>query len=279
MRPQPGQQVSAANVRDLLAGSGLLGAGDNGEPRVQDAYSIRCVPQVHGATRDALRYAADVVERELNAVTDNPLLFAEDRSFRALSGGNFHGQPLALAYDLAAIAIAEVGSIAERRLYRMLESNLSYGLPPNLTGGEPGINTGYMIIQYTAAALVAENRILSHPASVDSIPTSGDQEDHVSMGLSAATKARSVLANVEVILGMECLAACQGISLIGRRLGSIPPLGRGTASAFRSLRDAGIPELGEDRYLKPEIDRAVLLIREGTLLRSVEQQSGFSIRI
>ena len=269
LRPQPGQQVSAANVRDLVEGSGLLGSHPSADPRVQDAYSLRCVPQVHGASRDALRYLAETLDREINAVTDNPLLIPEGDRYRALSGGNFHGQPLALALDLAGLALAELGSISERRLYRLLTSHLSYGLPENLTGGDPGLNTGYMIVQYTAAALVAENKILCRPASCDSIPCSGDQEDHVSLGFHAGVKAETILQNVERVLALECLGACQGIALAIRRLGREARPGRGTGAAHAALRESGIAPLGEDRYLKPEIDASVTAIRCGALLDRV----------
>ncbi|MBD3162935.1 MAG: histidine ammonia-lyase [Candidatus Eisenbacteria bacterium] len=277
LRPQPGQQVSAANVRDLVEGSGLLGNHPSADPRVQDAYSLRCVPQVHGASRDALRFLAEVVDQELNAVTDNPLLIPEGDHYCALSGGNFHGQPLAFALDLAGLALAELGSISERRLFRLLTSHLSYGLPENLTGGDPGLNTGYMIVQYTAAALVAENKILCRPASCDSIPSSGDQEDHVSLGVHAGRKAESILRNVEQVLGMECLGACQGIDLAVRRLGRAARPGRGTAAAHRALRESGIEPLGEDRYLKPEIDASIDAVRSGALLRCVSVE-GIELR-
>lgn len=278
LRPHPGQQASAANVRDLIEGSRLLGIHRAGPPRVQDAYSLRCVPQVHGASRDAISFLEDTAFRELNAVTDNPLVFPEGEGYRALSGGNFHGQPLALAMDFAGLALAEIGSIAERRVFRILESNLSYGLPPNLTGGEPGVNTGYMLVQYTAAALVSENKTLVHPSAADSIPTSGDQEDHVSMGMHAGAKARRIAENVERILGIECLCACQGISLIARNWGGDPPTGRGTGAAYRAFRDAGILELGEDRYLQPEIQRSFELVRSGELLRRIQETTQVSLR-
>lgn len=270
LRPQPGQQISAANVRRMTEGSGFLGWRGEAPPRVQDAYSLRCVPQVHGASRDAIAYLQAAVERELNAVTDNPLILPEDGGFRAVSGGNFHGQPLALPLDLAAIALAEIGNISERRLFRMLESNLSYGLPPNLTGAEPGLHTGLMIVQYTAAALAAENKLLCHPASVDSIPTSGGQEDHVSLGLHSGWKAGRVAENVVTILSLECLSAAQGIDLARRRVGETAPLGRGTEAVHRAIRGAGISVLGEDRYLKPDIDRARALVSDRLLLRAVE---------
>lgn len=239
-------------------------------PRVQDAYSLRCAPQVHGATRDALAFAAATVDRELNAVTDNPLLFSTGTSVRALSGGNFHGQPLALAADLAGIALAEIGSIAERRLYRLLNSELSYGLPSNLTGGEPGINTGLMITQYTAAALVSENKTLAHPASVDSIPTSGDQEDHVSMGLWAARKARRILENTSRVLALEILAAVQGLDLQESVLGRSRRLGSGLARARAAVRQGGVPPLEEDRFLPRDLEAIQRLVDSGAIVAAAE---------
>lgn len=306
VRGHPGQEASARHMRSLLHGGEPTGerlrleylerkiAGELARqqaklraesidpaallrlrlatehlPRVQDAYSIRCVPQVHGASRDALAHVGAVVERELNAVTDNPLLFGEGDGFRALSGGNFHGQPLALAADYAALALAEIGSISERRLFRLLDSELSYGLPSNLTGGEPGINTGLMLIQYTAAALVSENKTLCHPASSDSIPTSGDQEDHVSMGAWACRKARTVLENTRDILALELLGAAQGVDLQEQLLGRSRKLGRGVRAAHQAVRSAGVEPLKEDRYLEDDIRRMSALVRSPEILQRV----------
>jgi histidine ammonia-lyase len=204
VRPHPGQAVVAANVRQLLVDSEILESHRNCG-KVQDPYCLRCVPQVHGASRDALAYAATVLEAEINSVTDNPLVFPEGD---ILSCGNFHGQPLALALDFAAIALAELGSIAERRIYLLLEGH--DGLP-KLLMKETGLNSGFMIPQYTAAALVSENKILCHPASVDSIPTSLGQEDHVSMGSISALKLLDVFTNVECVLAIECLTAAQAL--------------------------------------------------------------------
>lgn len=311
VRGHPGQEATARNIRRLLDGGETPGealrleylrkkvesevaqsitrvreAGLSPEalgayrvatehiPRVQDAYSLRCVPQVHGASRDALEHVSEVVGRELNAVTDNPLLFPEGDRFVAISGGNFHGQPLALAADYATLALAELGSISERRLFRLLNSNLSYGLPPNLTGGEPGINTGLMISQYTAAALVTESKTLAHPACVDSIPTSGDQEDHVSMGLWASRKARQVLANSRRVLAIEILAAAQGVDLMEDTLGRSRLLGRGARAAYRFLRDSGIDPLAEDRYLETDLDSVDAILRGDEFVSAVEQALG-----
>ncbi len=310
VRPHPGQETSARNFRRLFAGGEATGedlrleylrrkvseeverisdqaraAGiDPGSllryrvasehlPRVQDAYSLRCAPQVHGASRDALDHVVSVVDRELNAVTDNPLIFREGDGYRPLSGGNFHGQPLALAADYACMALAEMGSISERRLYRLLNSDLSYGLPPNLTGGEPGINTGLMIAQYTAAALVSESKTLSHPAVVDSIPSSGDQEDHVSMGLWAVRKARKVLQNSRRVLSLELLAAVQGLDLQERVLGR-PRLLSPALTAARGAVRQRIAALREDRYLPPDLESVHEILRQDVLLAAVEECLG-----
>lgn len=308
VRGHPGQEVVARNVRILLEGAEPTGEGLRAEylrnkvraeiaqraaraaeaglpldaletyrvateqvPRVQDAYSLRCVPQVHGASRDALAHVSQVVDRELNAVTDNPLIFPGGGGYEPLSGGNFHGQPLALAADYAAIALAELGSIAERRLFRLLDANLSYGLPPNLTGGQVGINTGLMIAQYTAAAFVTESKTLAHPASVDTIPTSGGQEDHVSMGLWAARKARQVLANSRTVVAIELLAATQGIDLQERTLGRRRQLGVGTRRAYDYLRAHGVAPLEDDRYLESDLLRMQEIVATKGLVADVDR--------
>ncbi|MEK7861364.1 MAG: histidine ammonia-lyase, partial [Chloroflexota bacterium] len=211
-RPHPGQRVVAANLRGLVAGSPILESHRTGDPRVQDPYSIRCMPQVHGATRDALAYVRRVLEIEINSVTDNPLVLTE--SGRIVSGGNFHGQPVAVALDLATIAVAQLGDIAEARIDRLTNGHTS-GLPPFLTS-KPGINSGFMAAQYTAAALVAEDRLRAMPASLQSIPTSAGMEDHVSMGVHAAHKLAAVVRNVRDILAIEALCAAQGLDLLGR---------------------------------------------------------------
>lgn len=205
--------------------------------RVQDAYSLRCVPQVHGACKDAFGYVKQIVEREILAVTDNPVIFekAKGEGYTVISGGNFHGEPLALALDFLSIALAEIGSISERRTFRLLSPSLSFGLPRNLTGANAGLNSGYMLLQYTGAHLVSENKVLAHPASVDSVPTSDNQEDHVSMGMTAARKARQILSNVQNLIAIELLCAVQGIHLSARDA-SVSlrtfPLGHGTSKVF-----------------------------------------------
>ncbi|MEW5784916.1 MAG: histidine ammonia-lyase [Bacillota bacterium] len=260
VRPHRGHLRTAENMRRLLEESALIGS-DGG--KVQDAYSLRCIPQVHGATADALEYVQSILDVEINAVTDNPLLFAEEN--RVLSGGNFHGQPLAQAMDFLAIAVAELGSISERRVERLINPALSGGLPPFLINGG-GLNSGLMIAQYTAASLVSENKVLCHPASVDSIPSSANQEDHVSMGATAARKARQVVENVGRVIGIELLTACQAIGFRDPA-----KLGRGTSVAYRLLRkEVGFVE--QDRVLYPLINAAVALVRDGRLVEAVEKE-------
>ncbi|MBI3998648.1 MAG: histidine ammonia-lyase [Armatimonadetes bacterium] len=260
-RPHPGQQASAANIRRMIAGSALV---DSDPTRVQDAYSLRCMPQVHGATRDAAGYAARVVEVEINAATDNPLLFPEEDL--VLSGGNFHGQPVALALDFLAAALAGLGTMTERRIERLVNPALS-GLPAFLSP-HGGLHSGLMLAQYTAAALASENKILAHPASADSIPTSANQEDHVSMGAVAARKAAQIVAHVEQILGIELLCAAQALEFRGSAT-----MGRGTAAAYAAVRE-GVPPLDDDRVLAPDLEAAAALVRSGAIVRAVEQAVG-----
>jgi histidine ammonia-lyase len=222
-RPHPGQRQVAANLLKLLEGSEIMESHKNCG-KVQDPYSLRCMPQVHGATRDAIAWVRSVLEREVTSATDNPLVFlaeddAVDETGRnrfagadVISGGNFHGQPIAIALDLLAIAIAELASISERRIEQLVNPALSSGLPPFLAP-EPGLNSGFMIVQVTAAALISENKVLCHPAVVDSIPSSANREDHVSMGMTSANKAAQVVANVRRVLGLELMCACQGIDM------------------------------------------------------------------
>lgn len=250
VRPHPGGAEVAARLRQLLRGSQLT--TEPGERRVQDAYTLRCLPQVHGASRDAVTHVAEVLQREINAATDNPLLFPEEGE--VISGGNFHGQPVALAMDYLGIALSELGNIAERRIERLVNPQLS-GLPAFLSP-RGGLNSGMMLLQYTAAALVSENKILASPASVDSIPSSANQEDHVSMGTIAARKAREIAENVLHILAIEYLAACQAIDFLGPE--RLSPAGE---KAYRLLRQY-VPRLEEDRYLAPDIEKAATLIRD-----------------
>lgn len=261
IRPHHGQQVVAANIRKLLEGSEIL-ASHRDCGKVQDPYSLRCVPQVHGASRDALAFARHSIEVELNSVTDNPLVFEEGD---ILSGGNFHGQPLALAMDFAAIALAELGSISERRTYLLLEGH--DGLP-KLLMQDTGVNSGFMIPQYTAAALVSENKILCHPASVDSIPTSLGQEDHVSMGSISAFKLLSVLRNVERILAVELLTSAQALDF---RHAFSP--GNGVSLAHKALRTE-IRHAVQDYEVKSDLDQCAEALRSGALLKVVEDELG-----
>jgi histidine ammonia-lyase len=261
IRPHAGQQAVAANVRDLLLESEILDSHrDCG--RVQDPYCLRCVPQVHGASRDALDYATGVVETELNSVTDNPLVFDNGD---ILSGGNFHGQPLALALDFAAIALAELASISERRTYLLLEGH--DGLP-KLLMEDTGVNSGFMIPQYTAAALVSENKVLCHPASVDSIPTSLGQEDHVSMGSISALKLLTVLHNVERVLAVEFLTAAQALDF---RAPLAP--GRGVRVAHELLRDR-IGHAEQDYEVRNDLDTCAAILRQGVLAEVVQDAIG-----
>ncbi len=262
LRPHPGQLASAENIRRLLAGSEIVASHrDDFVHAVQDAYSLRCAPQVHGAARDVLESADAVFRRELGSVVDNPIVFPE--AAEVVSGGNFHGQPLAFQLDFMAIAVTELASISERRTDRILDPERSSGLPPFLAE-RPGLNSGYMLAQYTAAALVAENRVLSHPASVESIPTSGSQEDHVSMGWGAGRKAWEALSNTARVIAVELLCASQGTE--HRR-----PLrpGAGTAAVLEAVREL-VPPLEGDRALSAEIEAVARLIEDGTLVAAAE---------
>ena len=253
-RPHPGQQASARNLKRLLEGSAIRESHrDCG--RVQDAYSLRCIPQVHGAVRDALEYVTHVVAIEINAATDNPMVFADTGEL--LSGGNFHGEPVAIAADVLAIALAELGGISERRTERLVNPALS-GLPAFLTD-EGGLRSGFMIAHVTAAALASENKSLAHPASVDSIPTSANKEDHVSMGVTAARMAQRVAANTRRILAVEALAACQALDFL-RPLETSAPL---RAAHGRLRRD--VPRYDRDRVMAPEIEAAALLVMTAAL--------------
>jgi histidine ammonia-lyase len=271
-RPHPGQVAVAAQLRTLLRGSGLQAYHHGDRHKIQDPYSLRCVPQVHGAVRDALGYLRGVLDVELNAATDNPLVFPGAAAAATdavgtggglvISGGNFHGEPIALALDFAKLAIAELGSISERRAAQLLDPACNGGLPPFLARAT-GVESGMMIYQYTAAALVSENKVLVHPATADSIPTSANQEDHVSMGSIAALHARDVLANVERILAIELLCAAQALDLRLQALDGIQP-GVGVAEALRLVR-ARIAHLDADREPGPDLAAAVAMVRGSEL--------------
>jgi histidine ammonia-lyase len=267
LRGQPGQIDVAQYYRALLAGSAIRNSHLHGDDRVQDPYCLRCQPQVVGACLDQLRHAARVLLIEANAVTDNPLVFAEDQAM--LSGGNFHAEPVALAADGMALAIAEVGAIAERRIAMLIDSSVSR-LPPFLTE-DAGLNSGFMIAHVTAAALASENKSLAHPASVDSLPTSANQEDHVSMATFAARRLQAMVDNTAHILGIELLAAAQGIDFL-RPLHSSPVL-----EQVHALLRQQVPKMQQDRYLAPDIAHATVLVRDGSLARLLQQIAGLPL--
>ena len=266
LRPHPGQQASASNLRAVLAESPIVASHRLDDDRVQDAYSIRCTPQVHGAARDTLNFVMQVTERELASAIDNPMVLPDGR---VESCGNFHGAPVALAADYLAIAAAEVGAIAERRVDRLLDRNRSHGLPAFLAD-DPGVDSGLMIGQYTAAALCAENRRLAAPASVDSLPTSAMQEDHVSMGWGAARKLRQTIANLRRILAIEWVAASRGIELRA----PLQPA-EATAAAVSLLR-MQVPGPGPDRWLSPELAAAEQMLADRQLVAAVEDGDGIT---
>jgi histidine ammonia-lyase len=262
-RPHAGQIVSARNLRTLLAGSELRKSHEACD-RVQDSYSLRCMPQVHGAVRDALGFVRQVIETEINSATDNPMVFADGGD--VISGGNFHGQPVALASDFLTIALAELGAISERRVERLVNPDLS-GLPAFLVK-EGGVNSGFMILQVTAAALASENKTYSHPASVDSIPTSANQEDHVSMGVTAARKTKEVAGNLVHILSIELLAAAQALEF-RRPLKTSPAL-----EALHTRLREDVAPYEHDRVHYPDIEAARAIVESGELVRVVVQALG-----
>ena len=258
IRLHKGQGISAQNFRHFTKGSSIIDAYKNSinnkkselGVRIQDAYTLRCFPQVHGAVRDTFDHCWKVVENEINSVTDNPLIFPKEEE--VLSGGNFHGEPIALVMDFLAIALTDLGNISERRTFRLLDSSLNNGLPGCLSGGEVGLNSGLMIVQYTAASLCNENKTLSHPASVDSIPTGSNTEDHVSFGTNAANKCRQVIFNLENILAIEMLCAAQGLDFRIEDKTKKAQMGIGTQAAFDLIR-RHIKKLNEDRVLSGDI--------------------------
>jgi len=260
VRPHWGQLETAKMLRTYLEGSGNVTR--QGEIRVQDRYSLRCTPQVHGASWDAIRYVQDRVETEMNAVTDNPIIFSD--TMEGISGGNFHGQPMALSFDFLGIALSELANISERRIESLVNPSIS-GLPAFLVRNG-GLNSGFMIVQYSAAALVSENKVLAHPASVDSIPSSGNQEDHVSMGTIAARKAQEILNNVRRVIAMEMMCACQAIDLQE----GADKLGKGTKAAYDAIRRV-CDMLEEDRPLYEDINRCESLLCHGAMLEAVRE--------
>ncbi|MEU3876889.1 MULTISPECIES: histidine ammonia-lyase [Streptomyces] len=265
IRPHPGQSASAANMLRVLDGSGLTGHHQDEAPRVQDAYSVRCAPQVAGAGRDTLAHARLVADRELAAAVDNPVVLPDGR---VESNGNFHGAPVAYVLDFLAIAAADLASIAERRTDRLLDKNRSHGLPAFLAG-DAGVDSGLMIAQYTQAALVSELKRLAVPASVDSIPSSAMQEDHVSMGWSAARKLRTAIDALTKVVAVELVAATRAVELRG--LSAAAPAARAVVQAARA---AGVEGPGEDRFLAPDLAAAEAFVRSGALVASVEPVTG-----
>jgi histidine ammonia-lyase len=264
LRPHPGQAASAANLLTLLAGSGVVASHRRGDTRVQDAYSLRCAPQVLGAGRDTLEHAGAVLERELRSAIDNPVVLPDGR---VSSCGNFHGAPVGYVADFLAIALADAASMSERRIDRHLDPARSHGLPPFLAA-EPGVDSGLMLAQYTAAALVADCRRLAVPASVDSIPTSAMQEDHVSMGWAAGRKLRAVVDNFATVVGIEILTAARAVEL--RAPHQPAPA---TQAVLAGVRHS-IPGVGPDRYVAPEIDHAADLVRSGKIVEWAESATG-----
>jgi len=258
IRSHQGQIITAENILNLVEDSTLVTS--QGEIRVQDAYTLRCVPQIHGASKDAIRYIQGVIETEINSVTDNPIVTEEGD---VISGGNFHGQPIALSSDFLGIAVAEMANISERRLERLINYQLN-DLPPFLVK-HGGLNSGFMITQYAAAALVSENKILAHPASVDSIPSSANQEDHVSMGTIAARKARDIIKNTQRVLATELLAACQAIDF---REGFT--LGKGTKECYEAVRKVA-NFIDKDVVMYKELDKVLEIIVDNTILDKVEK--------
>jgi histidine ammonia-lyase len=263
LRPHPGQAVAAENMDRITRNSEIISSHRDCK-RVQDAYTLRCSPQVHGASRDAIAYARQVLQTEMNASTGNPLIYPESGDF--LLGGNFHGQPVALALDFMCMAVAELANISERRIERLVNPKLS-GLPAFLVK-DGGLNSGFMIAQYVAAALVSENKVMSHPAVVDSIPTSANKEDHVSMGTISARKCREVVHNAENVVAIELLCAAQALDLFT----NMQP-GAGTQAAYDVIRRV-VPHLENDRILSEDVKRIVNLMRRGEILAAVESQVG-----
>jgi histidine ammonia-lyase len=264
VRPHPGQQVVAANMRQLMSGSAIRESHRTGDDRVQDAYSLRCIPQIHGASRDAIDYVRRVLEIEINSATDNPLIFPETGDH--IEGGNFHGQPLALALDFLAIAASELANVSERRTERLVNGMLSR-LPRFLTTNG-GLNSGYMIAQYTAASIVSENKVLAHPASVDSIPTSASQEDHNSMGSIAAQKGLKVVRNAESVLAVEYLCAAQGLDF------HAPLQSSEALQRVHGLLRERVPHLDHDRVIYNDLEEATRFIREGRVVEVVGGELG-----
>jgi histidine ammonia-lyase len=263
IRPHPGQADAADNMERLVQNSEIITSHEDCS-RIQDAYTLRCSPQVHGATKDAVNYCRKIIETEMNSSTNNPIIYAENQDF--LLGGNFHGQPVALALDFLSMAVSELANISERRIERLVNPMLS-GLPAFLVS-DGGLNSGFMIAQYTAAALVSENKVLCHPASVDSIPTSANKEDHVSMGTISARQCRDVIKNTQDVIAIELLCGAQALDLFT----NLKP-GAGTLAAYRVIRNS-IAHLDSDRILASDIAAMIDLMRSGKILHAVEKKVG-----
>ena len=270
LRPFPRQQECASYLRSLIEDSDYTRGYD--PTNVQDAYTLRCIPQVHGAVRDSIAYARWAMEIELNAVTDNPLIFVDDDTgeIEVISGGNFHGEPLAIAMDYLGLAMSEIGNIAERRIMRLTDEASNVHTLPAFLIKNGGLNSGFMIVQYTAAALATESKVLSHPASVDTIPSSANVEDHVSMGATAALKARSIATNVERILAIELMAAAQGLDFRKDVVGPEACLGRGTRHAYALIREH-VPFIENDTVLYPYIQKMTELVQNGDIVQIVNE--------
>jgi histidine ammonia-lyase len=268
LRPHPGQIKSAANIRKLIKNSNLM--EDCDDNRVQDSYTLRCGPQIHGATRDSISHSIEIVEREINSVTDNPLIFPEDEN--VLSGGNFHGQPLALSSDYLGMAVSELGNVSERRTAKLVDGSLNNGLEMFLTE-HGGLNSGYMIAQYTSASIVSENKILANPSSTDSIPTSANQEDHVSMGSISARNLYKICDNVAQILAIELITAAQAVDL--RTDNPKQDLGVGTYKIYKLIREK-VDYLDDDRILYPELKTIKKLIESDLLVNEIAGMTDMS---
>lgn len=268
VRPHKGQINTAKNLLELVKDSEMT--TKQGDLRVQDAYSLRCTPQIHGASKDAIEYVKNKINIEINSVTDNPIIFPEQED--VISGGNFHGQPMALAFDFLGIALSEIANISERRLEKLVNPALSHGLPAFLVN-QGGLNSGFMIVQYSAASLVSENKVLAHPASVDSIPSSANQEDHVSMGTIAARKAKEIMENARKVVAMEILGAAQAIDLRGKK-----KLGVGSEAAYQIVREH-TPFIDKDRVMYKEINICEDIIKKNLLVNAVEKAMGSEILI
>jgi histidine ammonia-lyase len=262
LRPHPRQIKCAENLRQILQGSEFVRGHD--PKNIQDAYTLRCMPQVYGAVRDAIDYVEWVMSNELNAVTDNPLIFFDETGEpEIISGGNFHGEPLALSMDYLALALTEIGNMSERRIMRLVDADSNGHILPAFLTENGGVNSGFMIIQYTAAALATENKVLAHPASADTIPSSANVEDHVSMGVTSALKLRDVAENLENILALELFSAAQGVDFRRKVLGMDKKLGQGTQPIYDSIRTQ-VPFIEEDTMMKPLMDKVLQIVRKGT---------------